>query len=304
MSNLILLPVSLFAGWLFHRLKILPENATQTLNGLIINLFLPAITLRHTVEMPVQSAYLLPVLSAWLVFGGACLFFWGIHRWTQFDRSTQGALIVTAGISSISFVGFPIFEMLYGAEGLQAGILMSLCGTFLICSTAGIAIVEIYTDTTGLVNWKTILKSILRFPPFATFCFAFVLRCLGYHHSPIVLDFLQKLGSPMNVIALFSIGFQTDFSINNEHIKALRLGLFYKLMIAPLLVWMIYIVVLKQKGASANISVLGSVLGSMNTIGIIAIRQGLNPPLIAQMLSISIPLSLLLLPLFYGLLSF
>jgi predicted permease len=106
----------------------------------------------------------------------------------------------------------------------------------------------------------------------------------------------------MNVIALFSIGFQTDFSINNEHIKALRLGLFYKLMIAPLLVWMIYIVVLKQKGASANISVLGSVLGSMNTIGIIAIRQGLNPPLIAQMLSISIPLSLLLVPLFYGLL--
>jgi predicted permease len=302
MSNLILLPVSLIAGWLFHRLKILPDNAPQTLNGLIINLFLPAITLRHTVEMPVHAAYLLPVLSAWLVFGGACFFFWVSHRWTQFDRSTLGALIVTAGISSISFVGFPIFEMLYGAEGLQVGIMMSLCGTFLVCSTVGIAVVEIYADAAGLVNWKNILKSILRFPPFATFCIAFLLRCTGYHHSAIVMDFLQKLGSPMNVIALFSIGFQSDFSLNNEHIKALRWGLFYKLIIAPLLVWTVYIVLLKQRGTSAHVSVLGSVLGSMNTIGIIAMRQGLNPPLIAQMLSISIPLSLLLLPLFYGLL--
>jgi malate permease and related proteins len=302
MSNLILLPISLIAGWLFHRLKILPDNAPQTLNGLIINLFLPAITLRHTVEMPVHAAYLLPVLSAWLVFGGACLFFWASHRWTQFDRSTLGALIVTAGISSISFVGFPIFEMLYGAEGLQVGIMMSLCGTFLVCSTAGIAVVEIYADATGLVNWKNILKNILKFPPFAAFCIAFGLRCAGYHHSTMVVDFLQKLGSPMNVIALFSIGFQSDFSLNNEHIKALRWGLFYKLIIAPLLVWTVYIVLLKQSGTTAHVSVLGSVLGSMNTIGIIAMRQGLNPPLIAQMLSISIPLSLLLLPLFYGLL--
>ena len=303
MSNIILLLACLLIGVILRGVKVLPENAPTTLNSLIVNVFVPAITLRHAVDLQFSADAFLPVLAAWLVFGAAFLFFNIIKKQAQLDRPTVGALIVVAGISSISFVGFPIFEMLYGAEGLRAGIMMSQAGTFVVCSTAGIVVVSIYAEKESAINWSKIIKDILIFPPFAAFIIAIFLKLIGYQHPSVIADFLDKLGSPMSVAALLSIGLQMDFSSDKSQQNALMMGLFFKLLVAPLLVFILFFIFFKQTGIPAKVSVVGSTLGSMNTIGIVAIRKGLNPALITKMLAISIPLSLLLVPLVYWLLS-
>ena len=303
MSNIILLLACLLIGVILRGVKVLPENAPTTLNSLIVNVFVPAITLRHAVDLQFSADAFLPVLAAWLVFGAAFLFFNIIKKQAQLDRPTVGALIVVAGISSISFVGFPIFEMLYGAEGLRAGIMMSQAGTFVVCSTAGIVVVSIYAEKESAINWSKIIKDILIFPPFAAFIIAIFLKLIGYQHPSVLADFLDKLGSPMSVAALLSIGLQMDFSSDKSQQNALMMGLFFKLLVAPLLVFTLFFIFFKQTGIPAKVSVVGSTLGSMNTIGIVAIRKGLNPALITKMLAISIPLSLLLVPLVYWLLS-
>lgn len=303
MSNIILLLACLLIGVILRGGKVLPENAPMTLNSLIVNVFVPAITLRHAVDLEFSADAFLPVLAAWVVFGAAFLFFNLIKKQAQLDRPTVGALIVVAGISSISFVGFPIFEMLYGAEGLRAGIMMSQAGTFVVCSTAGIVVVSIYAEKESAVNWLKIIKDILIFPPFAAFIIAIFLKIIGYQHPSVIADFLEKLGSPMSVAALLSIGLQMDFSSDKSQQKALMMGLFFKLLLAPLIVFVLFFIFLKQTSIPAKVSVVGSTLGSMNTIGIVAIRKGLNPALITKMLAISIPLSLLLVPLVYWLLS-
>ncbi|MEJ7673841.1 MAG: hypothetical protein WKF59_14375 [Chitinophagaceae bacterium] len=43
----------------------------------------------------------------------------------KIKKTDTGTLILTGGISGISFIGFPIFEMLYGKQDLEAGIMMS-----------------------------------------------------------------------------------------------------------------------------------------------------------------------------------
>ena len=303
MSNIILLLACLLIGVILRGGKVLPENAPMTLNSLIVNVFVPAITLRHAVDLEFSADAFLPVLAAWVVFGAAFLFFNLIKKQAQLDRPTVGALIVVAGISSISFVGFPIFEMLYGAEGLRAGIMMSQAGTFVVCSTAGIVVVSIYAEKESAVNWLKIIKDILKFPPFAAFIIAIFLKIIGYQHPSVIADFLEKLGSPMSVAALLSIGLQMDFSSDKSQQKALIMGLFFKLLLAPLFIFILFIIFFKQTSIPAKVSVVGSTLGSMNTIGIVAIRKGLNPALITKMLAISIPLSLLLVPLVYWLLS-
>jgi malate permease and related proteins len=90
-----------------------------------------------------------------------------------------------------------------------------------------------------------------------------------------------------------------DFTSDTTQNKALGLGLFFKLILAPLFVFLVFFVFLKQTSIAAKVSVVGSALGSMNTIGIVAIRKGLNPPLVTKMLAISIPLSLVLIPIVY-----
>ncbi len=299
MANIILLISCLLIGIILRGVKALPDNAPLTLNALIVNVFVPAITVRYGIELDIKADLFLPILAAWLVFGFAFLFFNTTKRWTGFDRETIGALIVVAGISSISFVGFPIFEMLYGAEGLKAGIVMSQAGTFVICSTAGILVVSIYAEKGETLHWAKIIKDILLFPPFIAFCMAIVLKTIHYIPPSVFLSFLEKLGSPMSVAALLSIGLQMDFTSDATQSKALKTGLFFKLILAPLFIFLVFFVFFKQTSIAAKVSVVGSTLGSMNTIGIVAIRKGLNPPLVTKMLAISIPLSLLLVPIVY-----
>jgi malate permease and related proteins len=302
MSNVILLLACLFLGIILRGSKRLPDNASATLNSLIINVFVPAITLRHAPEIEFSTAFALPILATWLVFGASFLLFTSMQRWTGFDRQTVGALIVTAGISSISFVGFPIFEMLYGAEGLRAGIVMSQAGTFVICSTVGIVVCSVYAEQAESVNWRKIGLDIATFPPFMAFVVAIFLKIMGYNHPSVIASFLDKLGSPMSVAALISIGFQMKISADTTLRKALIWGLSYKLVVAPLLVYFVFIGLCQQTSIAAKVSVVGSTLGSMNTIGIVAIQKGLNPPLVTKLLAISIPLSLLLVPLVYWIL--
>jgi malate permease and related proteins len=113
-------------------------------------------------------------------------------------------------------------------------------------------------------------------------------------HFPIwSKDILQKIGSPFTVLALISIGLQISFKRADLQIKPLLYGLFYKLLIAPLLIFILYFFLLGEHTFLGKISVVGAALGSMNTATIIAINYGLNPKLATQMVSISIPLSFL-----------
>lgn len=299
MSNILLLIFCLLLGVILRGVKAMPDNAANVLNSFIVNISLPALTLLHTVDINFSPTEALPVLSAWLVFGAAFLFFNVTKKITQFDRPTVGALIVVGGISSISFVGFPIFELLYGAEGLKLGILMSQSGTFFVCSTLGIATVSIYSAQGDKINGQRIVKDMFLFPPFAAFCFALILKFCGYQHPTVVADVLAKIGSTLSVIALISIGLQMNFSGINRESRPLLLGLLFKLILAPLVIFLIFVGLFQQHGVAVQVSILGSALGSMNTIGIVAIRKGLSPELVAQMIGISIPLSLFILPIVY-----
>jgi predicted permease len=276
---------------ILQRLKGFPKDAHLVLNALIIYVCLPALTLLYTTEIHFERSQILPILMPYLLFGFAFIFFKIIAPIAQFDRSTTGALTLTAGISSISFVGFPIFELLFGKEGLQMGVLMSQAGSFVVCGTLGIFTASYYSASE--VSAKKIVKDIFQFPPFMAFCTAVVLNISGFHFSLIGTDILQKIGSPFTILALISIGLQINFRREDLQVKPLLFGLFYKLLIAPLLILLLYFLIFEERTFLGKISVVGAALGSMNTATIIAISYGLNPKLATQMVSISIPLSFL-----------
>jgi malate permease and related proteins len=291
MTNLILLFVCLLLGIILQRSKGFPKDAHLVLNAIIIYVCLPALTLLYTTEIHFERSQILPILMPYILFGFAFIFFKILAPIAQFDHSTTGALTLTAGISSISFVGFPIFELLFGKEGLQMGVLMSQAGSFVVCGTLGIFTASYYSSSE--VSVQKIVKDIFQFPPFLAFCIAVILNISGFHFPVIAADILQKIGSPFTILALISIGLQISFKREDLQVKPLLYGLFYKLLIAPLLIFILYIIIIREHSFLGKISVVGAALGSMNTATIIAINYGLNPKLATQMVSISIPLSFL-----------
>jgi len=232
-------------------------------------------------------------LVPFLVFGLSILFFEGANKIFSFERNTKAALILTSGISSTSFVGFPIFELLYGAEGLAYGVVMSLGGTILVFNTVGVSTLFYYTSGTN--SLKDMLKKIFTFIPFIAFLIAILLNISGITYAPLIENLLATLIAPFSVIALMSIGMQLNFKIENKLMKEILLGQFFKLIIAPLVIFIFTWYVLELRDTIGKVIILGAAIGSMNAMSILTAEKELNPKLSILMPAIGIPLSIPLL---------
>ena len=297
MDKVILILFCIVAGFLLRRFKVVPANGYQTLNELLVNYFMPALILWQITELKFDPKFIFPVLVAWIIFSAAFVFFILTGRWKKIPKKSVAALIITGGISSTSFLGFPVFEMLYGKEGLQIAILMSQAGSFLIGITFGVAVASWYSST--VPRAKDIAGAMLKFPPVIAFAVALGLNISGIHLPALINDVLSRLSSPYLILVLFSVGMQIDLSVNDEETSMLTLGLLYKLVLAPLLIFILYRFVFRQPGLIITISVMGAAIGPMNTAAIIAGKYNLDSKLASQMVAIGIPLSLPVLYIIY-----
>src|SRR4051812_1997443 len=138
MNQLIILAVCLFAGIALRYGNRLPKDAPITLNGFIFHISLPTLIILQFHEIQFSSASFYPVSMAWLLFVISFVIFFVAGKIFQWDKTTVGALILTAGLGNTSFVGFPMVEAFYGKEALKTAVLTDQLGTFLVLSTLGI----------------------------------------------------------------------------------------------------------------------------------------------------------------------
>jgi predicted permease len=301
MSGYIIIIVLLFSGFLFRKYNILSTNFSLGLNKLLIYFFIPILTLLYLPEITFQIKHIWLIVTPWIIYVGAIIFFYIIHTFKSIPRTTRASLIMTSGIGSISFVGFPVFEFLYGKEGLSYGIILSLGGTFVVCNSIGI--LTGYWFKEEKLNIKSLFKGILTFPPFIAMLFSIILILNNYNHTPIVREILVKLSSPFSILALFSIGLQIRISDINKNKKYFFLGQLYKLLVAPIFIYLIFLGIDYQHSIIAKICILGAGIGSMNTIAIIASELNLNPKLSILMSGFGIPISIFSLFIIYYLIS-
>ena len=291
MSNYITLFSCLLAGLLFKKSKLLPGNFYLGLNKLLIYFFIPVLTLYYLPELQFSPHHFWLLLTPWIVYAGAVVFFYIQHTIRPMDKPVLAALIMTSGISSISFVGFPLFELFYGAEGLSYGIILSLGGTFVVCNSIGIVTGFWFKDEKTSISG--LIKGIFTFPPFIAMLFSLGLMLMDYTHPPVLKTVLKNLSSPFSVLALFTIGLQTATKGLKRYKKYFALGQAYKLVVAPLLIYIVFFIVNEHHTLIAKICILGAGMGSMNTIAIVAADLGLRPKLALLMPGLGIPVSIL-----------
>lgn len=119
---------------------------------------------------------------------------------------------------------------------------------------------------------------------------------LGLHlFSLSVPDFLDevlyKLGATTVPIALVSVGSQLRWYSWRAEKNLLFWGLFFKLILFPLIIYGIYFLLLQKRGMAMEICVLEAAMAPMITSAIMASAHGLQPKLCNLMIGIGIPLS-------------
>lgn len=289
MIKIVLLLICILSGFLLKQTKWFDDRSAVMLNNLIIYFFIPILTLYHIPKIEFQTSLLWLSVTPFIIYASSFVFIRIITTIKPMDRNTEGALIMCSGIGSISFVGFPVFELLYGTEGLSYGIVLSLAGTFLVFNTVGIFTGLYYSGAEQ--NFKQLFTKIISFPPLIAFLVGLIINITPLQLGKEVNWILSNLAAPFSVLALLAIGMQIDFSIDRTFLKHLIIGQFFKLIIAPCIIYLFLWHVVGLRDTVAKICLLGAAIGSMNTISILAAQMGLNPKLASLMPAIGIPLS-------------
>jgi predicted permease len=194
----------------------LPEATPSVLNGFIINLSLPALTLLYVHELPIDRSLAYPTAMAWVLFGLGVIFFVTLGRAAGWSRGTIGGLILVGGLANTSFLGLPMIEAFYGEEHLGLGILIDQLGTYLVLSTVGILIAITYAA--GTASPAAIARKIMIFPPFQAVLLALVLKPVAYPEGLVIV--LGKLGATLAPLALVSVGYQLRLAALRRRIAA------------------------------------------------------------------------------------
>lgn len=288
-------------GMGLKRLKVMPADAHVVLNRFIIYVALPALTLDLLHGIHLSGTALYPVLMPWIYFLIAVVFFKVLAKPLRWDAGTLGALILTGGLGNTSFLGYPLLETFYGKESLSIGVLTDQPGSFMVLSTLGIFAASACAGS----GFKPIeiVRRISTFPPFLSAILALLLRPVPYPDA--VHQVLDRVGSTLVPLALISVGMQ--LSLDASHFKSqftkLWIGLFFKLIIGPALIALLYFKIFGASGRVIEITVFQAAMAPMITGGILAAEYGLNPRLSALMVGVGIPISLITVPAWWWLLS-
>ena len=302
MTNFILIFVFLILGIVCQNIKGFPVNAYKLLNKIVIYICLPALALYYIPKIKWSTELLFPIGVAWIGFVVSYLFFSFLGKRFGWSKKLIGCLILTAGLGNTSFLGFPIIEALYGEEGLKTAILVDQPGSFVVLSTLGILVATVYSS--GNPNGFQIAKKIFLFPPFITFLIACLMNIFQFDFQDYFQIALKTIGSGVTPLALLSVGLQLRFDRKSQHWRFLGLGLLYKLILTPALIYVLYVVILQQHSQVIQVSVMESAMAPMITACILASTHGLKPRLSSMMIGFGIPLSFITLFFWYFLVQF
>jgi len=287
MNNLLLLVLCFLAGMLLRYFRRMPDNAPATLNSFIIHVSLPALTLLYIHQLKLSGDVLLVGLMAWLVFGLSAGLFWLLGRYLHLPRATTGALILVGGLGNTSFFGVPMVEAFYGQSGLSTAIIADQLGSFFALSILGITFAGIYSS--GRPTGKEIFKRIALFPPFIALIIALLLIPVEYADWFAVL--LKRLGDTLAPLALLSVGLQLRMGHIAEHKRNLALGLGFKLILAPLAIYLLYVQLLGAQGQAIQVTLFEAAMPPMITAAIVASEHDLDPPLVNLMVAVGLVIS-------------
>jgi malate permease and related proteins len=285
--------VMLGLGYALQRLRVLPDNAAQTLNLIVVYLCLPAAVLRYAPRLQWEPALIGIALVPWLSLAATVVVVTLCARRFKFRDDERAVLLLTAALGNTSFLGYPLTRALIGEHALPYAVIYDQFGAFLILSTFGLWVLARYGgDARPTV--REMLRRVLKFPP----VWALIVGVTAMPAEPPLwlADALRQLSDALLPLAMLAVGLSVKFALPRDELKPLALGLVLKLAAMPALALLLS-PMLGLQGDLARTVVLESAMPPMVTAGALAISHNLAPRLAAAMVGYGLLFSLLTLPL-------
>ncbi|TGK02935.1 permease [Leptospira langatensis] len=315
MSNFLVIGFCFLFGILIRWKGRFPKDSHKVINAFIISVSLPCMEFGPLRHASLDGRFISLAFMPWFLFGAGFLFFYLIGKSLGWKEGTIVCLCLSAGLGNTSFLGIPLIESYYSKEGLPTVLVIDQLGTFLTLAIPGTYLGTRARHLLHSEGKKTpLIHSLLRFPPFVALVISILSRPI---ELPVELESsVAKIGDTLIPLALFSVGYQLPgiFQVNSSSVDAenpkeefkvpLFIGLVFKLLIGPMLVWLCFgafFSVSKPEDAQAakdlirdfKILVMEAGMAPMITGSLLAAEWGLAPRLAVSLVGIGIPLSFL-----------
>lgn len=236
MLNFLLILFCIAAGFFLRRSKVLPADGYKSLNTWVIYIGLPAMAFKYLPHLVWSSTVWVAIAAPILLFAGSVIFFKILAYFFGWSRRTTHTLILIAGLSNTSFIGFPLVASYFGSLALKWAIITDQT-TFFLLATVGIWLALRGTGKQTM-PFHYFLKRIFTFPP--------LLGLIGALLLPRFIDlnpldpFFNSLASTVSPIALCSIGMQLSFNFYKAERSAMVTALTYKLLLGPIFLILLF----------------------------------------------------------------
>ncbi|OBI15560.1 AEC family transporter [Mycobacterium sp. E2497] len=289
MREIALVLVCLILGFLLRLSGRLPDNAGSVLGGWVINIALPAAAFHSVHNLRVSDDWWFAAATPWLDVALAVVVIVPLSRAFGWSRRRTGALLLAGGWCNTSFVGLPLIAAYAGDQWMALGMVIDLCGSYLAVSTLGIAVASI--AGASRLDWRDVVKRIVTFPPFLAILAAFATNHVD--RPTWVTQVIDALALTLTPLAMAAVGYALRLDHIAGRLAPLSVGLGYRLLVAPLALVAMYCALGQAHDPVAKVAMLEMGMPPMLGASIIAMEHDLEPELVALLIGVGVPLSIL-----------
>ena len=284
-------------GALFKALRVLPDNAAEVINALVLNLLLPALVISVVSQLTFSASMLLVPLIAWLAMGACALVIRLTARARKWPRDVEGALLLTAVLGNTAFLGYPLTRAYLGEASLGTAVLYDQLGSFLVLSTFGLWVAASYGGgkQTQAITLAFAVRRILSFPAFVALCVALALSFFDFPLPGQVKLLIDDVAALLVPLAMFAIGLNFSALPPAKQGMPLFIGLSVKMLLMPLLALGMAQLLLDRQ--AMQVVAFEAAMPPMVTAAALAANAKLAPQLAAAMAGLGTVLAIFWLPL-------
>ena len=281
MSAYLTILLLIAAGRVIAWFEVLPVNAAEVLNRIVLYLCLPALILIHLPTLEPSLALLPLVIIPWALLAATLALVLVLGRLLGFSREVTAVLLVLIPLGNTSFLGFPLVEALMGEDSIRLAVVYDQFGSFLIVCTHVLFVIGWYGSGDN-PTLKSMGRRIVTFPPFLALVFALV---FGNAWMPDwLMTLTERFADMLLPLVTLAIGMSLELRLLPAYRLPLAFGLIAKLVVLPALAVGL-VVALRAEPEVGQVAILESAMPPMITAAALLSGARLAPALASALVA-------------------
>ena len=215
-------------GMLFARLRVLPDNAAEVLNRIVLFVCLPAAVLTYVPRLQLDASLLGIAATPWALAAATVGLVTLASRWLRFRRDEHAVLLLCVALGNSSFIGYPMVRALLGEHALPYAVVYDQFGIFVLLSTFGLYVLARYGGDAP-PTLRTVGMRMLQFPPLWALLLG--LTVMPAEPPAWIAGGLQQLADALLPLVMLAVGLTIQLKLPRDEVKPLAVGLVLRLLV-------------------------------------------------------------------------